>query len=586
VLLFAALVAAYYPSLGGSVLWDDLGHITRPDLRGTAGLWRIWTEMGATQQYYPILHSAFWLEHHLWGDAPIGYRLANIAWHSLSAALLFLVLRRLSIPGALLAAFVWALHPVMVESVAWISEQKNTLSGVLYLAAAYFYVLFDDGRRRSHYWLSALLFACAVATKSVTATLPAAIVVVLWWRRGRLNWQRDAVPLLPWFAAGITAGLVTAWVEYHVIGARGTDFSLTILQRCVVAGRVFWFYIAKLIWPAGLTFIYPRWTITTDNWQQLFPAAAAIALGGLCLAVAGRTRAPLAAWMFFVVTLSPVLGFLNVYPFRFSFVADHFQYLASLALIVPMTAVIMLLAARAGPRFISQAAGVALAGVLGILTWHQAKLYADVETLWRATIERNPDSWLAYLNLGTELADQKRFREALDAFGNAARLNPTYGAATRDLAAAHLMLAASLADSSGSKEEAVAHYEEALRLEPSNERAHVGFGNLLTEMPGHTDRAIREYEAAIAIKPDYFRAHYNLGTVLLDIPDRHSEAVAHLDQAVRLEPSSAEAHLNLAVGLSDVPGRVPDAIRHLEAALAIKPDLAQARDLLGALKQP
>jgi hypothetical protein len=245
-LLFAAVLIAYLPALNGGLLWDDGAHVTRPELQSFQGLWRIWSDLWATQQYYPVLHTAFWIEHRLWGDSVLGYHLANLALHAAAALLLLMILRRLAIPGAWLAALIFALHPVCVESVAWITEQKNTLSAVFYLASALVYLEFDETRRRSSYLLALGLFVLALLSKTVTATLPAAMLVVLWWRRGRLSWKHDALPLAPWFALGTVAGLFTAWVESEVIGAKGADFALTLIGRCLVAGRVIWFYLSKI----------------------------------------------------------------------------------------------------------------------------------------------------------------------------------------------------------------------------------------------------------------------------------------------------------------------------------------------------
>jgi hypothetical protein len=337
-LLFVSLFAVYWPALRGGFVWDDAAHVTRPDLRSLHGLWRIWFDLTATQQYYPLLHSVFWVEHRIWGDSVFAYHLLNLVLHGLAACLVVAIVRRLSLPGAWLAAFVFALHPVATETVAWISEQKNTLSAVFYLAAALVYLRFDDTRRRSLYLVALGLFLAALLTKTVTATLPAALLVIFWWKRGRIGWKRDVRPLAPWLAIGAAAGYLTAWVERHYIGAQGADFSLNAVERCLVAGRALWFYFGKLVWPSPLIFVYPRWTIDAGAlWQYAFPLSVAAAAVPLFLA-ARRSRGPLAAFLLYAGTLFPALGFLNVYPFVFSYTADHFQYLAMLAVIVPASA--------------------------------------------------------------------------------------------------------------------------------------------------------------------------------------------------------------------------------------------------------
>ena len=483
-LIFSAVLIAYFPALNGSVLWDDLGHITFPELRSFGGLWRIWTELGATQQYYPVLHSAFWLEHRIWGDSMLGYHVANVVLHSTAAFLVVLILRQLAVPGALLAGMLFALHPIAVESVAWISEQKNTLSAVFYLASAYVYLRFVDDRggatEQNHrlpatdywlpasgYWLALALFICALLSKTVTATLPAALLLVVWWQRGRLEWRRDVLPLVPWFVIAVAAGAFTIWFEHQVIGAKGADFTLTLAERIILAGRVIWFYLGKLFWPGNLIFVYPRWTIDASVWwQYLLPAGGHCAGDRLCAASRNVRRGPLAGYLFFCGTLVPVLGFVNVYPFLFSYVADHFQYLASLGIIVPVASALTIVSGQPvrWQRRAATIAGAVIVVALGVLTWNRSGVYVDAETLFRDTIARNPQAWMAYLNLGTELASQNRLTEAIDAYDGALRLRPDAAEAKRNLVLAHMKLGDALAGKPDRHGEA----DRALRGRDSN----------------------------------------------------------------------------------------------------------------------
>ncbi len=348
-LLCGATAAAYYPAWFGEPLWDDEAHLTRPALQSLGGLLRIWTEPGATQQYYPLVHTAFWIQARLWGAAMLPYHLVNISLH-VAAALLFLrLLVRLQIPGAWLAAALFALHPIQVESVAWISELKNTLSTVFALGAALAYLRFAETRRRSAYAAAAVLFLLGLLSKTVIATVPAALLVILWWRDGRISWKRDVVPLLPFFGLGLAAGLFTAWMERTSIGAEGASFDFSMVERGLIAGRAFWFYLAKLFWPARLTFIYPRWEISsTAWWQYLFPAAA-LGLLALLFVYRRRHRGPLAGALLFGGLLFPAIGFVNVYPFLYSFVADHFQYFASLAIFAVAAAILTIACRRLFP---------------------------------------------------------------------------------------------------------------------------------------------------------------------------------------------------------------------------------------------
>jgi tetratricopeptide (TPR) repeat protein len=413
-----------------------------------------------------------------------------------------------------------------------------------------------------HYWLAFALFICALLSKSVTATLPAALLVVVWWQRGRLEWRRDVLPLVPWLAIAAAAGAFTAWFEHQIIGAKGEAFDLTIIERVILAGRVIWFYLGKLLWPARLIFIYPRWTIdATSGWQYLYPAAAlalAMALAAIArpiFAPASQTasvgrRGPLAGYLFFCGTLVPALGFVNVYPFVFSFVADHFQYLASLGVIVPVAGGLVMASERLakGSVRVRTMVSAAVIVVLGVLTWHRSAVYANVETLFGDTIARNPAAWMAYQNLGTALAAEDRLPEAIEAYQGALRARPDYPAARDNLVLAHMRL-----------------------------------GDALAARSDQSQRAIEHYEAVLQLEPGHFRAHYNLGTLLMDVPNRQGEAIAHFEKALAIQPASVEAHVNLGIALADIPSRTREAIAHLDTALTARPDLP-VRELLDRLR--
>ncbi|HTS51389.1 MAG TPA: tetratricopeptide repeat protein [Bryobacteraceae bacterium] len=577
-LLVLATLLAYWPALGGGLIWDDAAHITRPELRSLTGLSRIWFELGATQQYYPLLHSAFWVEHRLWGGAVLGYHLANVLLHASAALLVVLIVRRLAIPGAWLAGFIFALHPVCVNAVAWISEQKSTLSAVFYLASALAYLHFDQTRRKTQYALALGLFVLALLAKTVTATLPAALLVVFWWRRGRLDWRRDVRPLIPWLLIGASAGLFTAWVERRFIGAVGPEFSLSLLDRCLLAGRVIWFYFAKLIWPGNLVFIYPHWTIDASiGWQYLFPFAVVVVAAALW-SIARRWRGPLAGFLFFAGTLFPVLGFLNVYPFIYSYVADHFQYLASLGIIVPLSAAMALGSERLrlSRRALAWAPAVALLATLGVLTWRQAAIYRDSQTIYRATLLRNPGSWMAHNNLGAELLDVPgQSSEAISHLETALQLKP-------DSAEAHNNLGKALGRISGRQQDAIAHFEAALRIRPRFPEAENNLGRALSQM-GRSQEAIPHFEAALQIRPAFAEAHANLGVALLDLPGRLPDAIAQFKAALEIDPELEQAHNGLGSALADQPDQIPEAIRQFEAALRINPGYAEAHANLGQL---
>jgi tetratricopeptide (TPR) repeat protein len=586
--LLCATLIAYLPALHGGLLWDDNMHVTRADLQSLHGLWRIWFDLGATQQYYPLLHSAFWLEHRIWGDAVLGYHLTNVALHAASACLVVMIVRRLSLPGAWLAGFVFALHPVCVEAVAWISEQKSTLSGVFYLAAALTYLQFDRTRRKSQYLIALGLFVLALASKSVTATLPAALLVVFWWQRGRLAWRRDVLPLVPWFTLGVSVGLFTAWVESapHLIGAQGPQYALTLPQRFLLAGRVPWFYAWKALWPANLMFTYPRWKIDSGELRQyLFLLGMAAMVVALAL-LARKTRGPMAGFLFFAGTLFPALGFLNVYPFRYSYVADHFQYLAILGIIVPVASGLTALAVRITPgNFGAIAVPALLVIALGAATRQQSTMYRDYETLFRQTLARNAGSSFLHSNLGVILMSSGREAEAATEFEAAVRLTP-------DSADYRVNLGLALSHTPGRLADAIAEYQTALRIDPHFPAAHLNLGLAYTAIPGRLPDAIAEYRKAIAdyqtmvrSEPNLWEAHFNLGLAYAQMAGREADAIAEYRTALQMKPDSALAHFHLGNTFHKM-GRLPDAIAEYQASITIDPDVPEVHyELAYALAQ-
>jgi tetratricopeptide (TPR) repeat protein len=572
--LFLAF-ACYWPALRGGMLWDDDAHVTRASLQSVQGLFSIWTSLHATQQVYPLLHSAFWVEHLLWGDATLGYHLVNVLLHA-SAALLFMaVLRRLSVPGATLAGILFTVHPVCVESVAWISEQKNTLSLVLYLLAALAYLRFDERRGIRTYLLATLLFAAALLTKTVTATLPAALLVVFWWRRGTLSLKRDALPLLPWFGLSLAGATLTSWVEHSLIGAAGPEFSLTLAERVLLAGHNVWFYLGKLLWPSDLVFIYPHADVHREGLAWGACALAALMTTVLLFRLRRRARGPLAAWLLFVGGLFPALGFVNVYPFLFSYVADHFQYLASLPVFALAGAGASLLHNRLPTALRAPALVVAslLVGFMAILSTAQSRMYRDEGTLYTRTLEQNPDCWMARNNLGLWLEAHGRNTEALAQYEEALRIRPEY-------ADAHNNLGSLLRQFPGREAEAKAHLDAALRIQPAFPEAANNLGVWYQDQ-GDLEHAAEAYRQAAHLRHDFATAYRNLGTVLLKTREGREEALAALRTAVSLDPLSAEAHDGLGTALLGLPGREEDAVAEYRTAVRLKPDFAVAYNNLG-----
>lgn len=604
VLIVLLVFLAYFPALCGQFLWDDDANVTdNVPLRSLAGLRRIWFELGATQQYYPLTHTSFWAEYHLWGLSPLGYHVTNVCFHALNAILLWLILRRLGVKGAWLGAAIFALHPVQVESVAWITERKNTLSGVFYLGSILASVKFwlpDPASSSSnvtpaqvsnvnhgpwrYYLVGLALYLFALWSKTATVALPAVILLLLWWKCGKIE-RRNIYLLLPFLIIGFVMGMITMWVEKNHVGAAGQEWNFSLVERCLITGRMFWFYLGKLLWPYPLMFIYPRWEIHASQPAAYLPVlAAGIGLLILWQNRNGWGRPALCAAGCFIATLFPVLGFFNVFFFRFSFVCDHFQYLASIGPLALAAAgiTVAFVPFREGKPFMEPVFGAMLLLVLGGLTWRQAAVYRNSETLWRDTLAKNPDSWIAHDNLGSGLLETGRLDEAMDHFRKSIELNPNGVVAHNDYSVAlrqrgrlddakleackALALAPNLVEphinlvkilrQRGELNEAVTEYKNILQLVPASEPARIGLADTLCLL-GRSDEAISCYHEILGANPNNTDVRTKLGLVLIE-KGRFTAAESEFSSVLQADPRNAKAFDGLGYMLA-MQGRLDEA---------------------------
>jgi protein O-mannosyl-transferase len=499
--------------------------------------------------------------------------------HIADVLLLWLVLRRLGVGWAWLGAAIFAVHPVQVESVAWITERKNVLSTFFYLLALLAYmksqpVAGDEKGGVAGWWvLSTLFFAMALASKTVTCSLPAAILVLIWWKRGTLN-LRDILPLIPFFVLGIAGAMFTSWVEAHHVDARGIDFALSPIQRCLIASRAIFFYAGKLVAPFNLIFMYPRWRVNSSAWWQYVYIVAGVGIAAALWSLRKKLgRGPLAACMLFVGTLVPALGFFDVAPMRFSFVADHFQYLASAALIALFAAAMRHIFSGTGeyPEIVC----APLLIVLFVLTWNRQAAYVDAQTLWNDTIAKNPSSWMAYDNLGHIFVLHGDVDDAIQQYQHALDIAPQE-------AETHLAMAAGLY-AKGKIDEAMDMYSQTLSIDPSYAAAHYARG-LIFENRGQLADAEKEYRAVIAIRDDYAPAHFKLG-VFARAAGRLDEAKSEFEKAILNDPLFADAYYSLG-NIELNQHHYPEAAAQYRLALRADPDDGAAHYNLGvALKQ-
>ncbi len=563
-LLVLGTIFVYRPAFEAGFIWDDDDHLTENQaVVAPDGLRQIWSSV-AVSRYYPLTLTSFWAQQKLWGLTPAPYHVVTVAIHALNAALLFLILRRLEVAGAWVAAALWAVHPVNVESVAWITELKNTQSLFFFLLAIRCWL-------RQEQRLSFLAGTAALLSKPSTVVLPAVLLLMVWWQHGR--WRaRDFLRVTP--VAVLAAGMsLLAIVEQrgHVARTGAAEWTLTLAQRVVLAGEAVWFYAARLFWPVPTMFVYPRWDLDADRWQAWVLPAALVA-GGICLWRWRRNawaRPAVFGAGYFAIGLLPVLGFFDVYYFRYSYVADHFQYLASIGFLTLIVAGIARLLRHPAARAV--VAGLMLV-VLGFMSWQRAGLFHNEEQLWRDTLDKNPAAWIAHNNLGLILVDQGRVEEAVTHYRTALGLRP-HSAET------HLNLASAL-EKLERRAEAEPHYREAIRLQPSDAVSHYNLARLLADQ-GRPDEALAHYRQAIEHQPDDAPAHFNLANLLAE-QGATAQAVPHFESALRIDPGHAKAHTNLA-NLLAAQGRVQPALAHYREAVRLQPDLFEAHNNLAVL---
>ena len=575
--LLALGAASYYPAVHGDFVWDDIAILRESVIHAWSGLVDIWLSPRAITReghYWPLVYTSFWIEHKLWGLDPFGYHIVNIALHVVNTVLVWRLLERIGVPAAWLAAALFAVHPVHVQSVAWIIERKDLLSALCYLLAAIAWLEFEAAPRRGRYLRVLALYVAALLSKSVAVTFPAAMLVWAWWRQGRLT-AVDLRRTAPLFAVGLA---ITAADLLYYRSVETVSFGYGPVERLLNAAHAVWFYLAKLAWPADLAIVYPLSGASAPD-----PLAWLLALGVLVVPLvlwAGRRRfgrGPLAAAAFFALTLSPMLGFVDFGYMRFSLVADRFQYLASVGPLALAATLAGALAARlpGAPRASRAAwqrvarwvgAGAVLALLLP-LTWSQSGLYRNQVTFFLHVVEHNPADAEMQFNLGKALQDAGRFEESVDVNRRAAALHPLERRFPQHAGEALRKLRRF--------DEAVEAYRDALAIDPDYALANGGLGVALlkidrpAEALAFLERAI-ELSAALrgALYPSVARAHIMLG--------RLREAAAAYRKAIEATPARASLHANLGSVLA-ATGAFDEAVASFDRALVLNPGLDMAR---------
>jgi Flp pilus assembly protein TadD len=584
--IILAGVLPYLPALTGGFVWDDQPLITaNPLLRTPSGLGEIWSG-SRTADYFPVTNTVFWIEHHLFGDNATGYHVLNILLQAANSVLLWRVLRRLQIPGAFLAGLIFAIHPIHVESVAWISELKNVLSMFFFLISALFFFEIEDQRILNRpvatYSASLVAFLLALLSKTQVVFLPVALVLCAWWRNlpvdskqsnrsgkgNPLRFQREIARTVPFFLIAIVFGLITIWFQNRGIGEEEIILG-PFTRRLTNAGMAIWWYAKQVFAPVQLMVVYPQWRFDTPALVEWLPLIAIT--GGLLLLWRRHSRGVLFALAYFIVALLPVIGIVRMsYARSGALVADHLQYFADISLIGLFSAGVARLwsTGRHEIRIAMATIVVVLLGLMGSYTWARARVYRDEQTLWQDNFSKNPNTWQGHNRVGQLLFNQEKFAEAAPHFERAAQLKPELADNYNLLGLVYCRLQRF--------EEGIAQYRKGLQLNeerPSTAQSvstatmRVNLANALSltgnnlsdlaqaasdqgdvaaaqadtkEANARFTEAIEQYEKALAIEPEHPAIHRNLG-ILLSRLGRNEEAIPHLRKVLQLVPNEPSA---------------------------------------------
>jgi tetratricopeptide (TPR) repeat protein len=662
-LILVLVFLAYLPSFKPEFIWDDDTAVYRnPLVRADNGLYYIWCS-ALNHDYWPLTYTSFWFEWRLWGENAVGYRVSNVLLHACAGILLWRVLRRLQIRGCWWAALIYGLHPVCVASAAWITERKNTLSLVFFLVSVLWYLRYAEspestgqrsdvrgqraeggsqtsevrGQRSAgpnvFYALSLFAFLLALLSKTSVVVLPLVLLICIAWRHNVVR-RSDWLKLAPFFVLSIVFGAVTVWFQQHgAIGSSGGPPD-PLPVRLLAGSRALWFYLGKALVPLKLSVLYDKWAVSARSGPAYLPVLGWLALlGGAWFFRRRIGRGWFLALLYFTICLLPVAGFFDVYYFRYSWVADHWQYLALMGIVVavvsgcfsvreemvaefPLTPALSVRAglatgrgrtpadpaatrARANPAtpVVLKLIPAALALCFGWLTWQRSALFGNSELLWQDSLKQSPHSWVACNNLANALDDKGRGDEAVKLYLRALQENPNYAEAHNNLgtilarlgdqgtalsqyqdalriqpgfAEAHNNLA-SLLLGEGKIEEARTHFLEALRLQPDYADAHYNLGTLF-EKEGKAAEAYEQYVIAARFNPAFAQAYYNAGNLCAQQGNLQQAATLYA-RAVQIAPTFAEAQYNLGLALSRL-GRVHEGNSHMLEAVRLKPSLA------------
>jgi len=587
-LLIAVVLAVYCGTFGNNFIWDDDDYIYQnPLITNPDGLQKIWQSFLTTEydphqntpQYYPVVFTTFYLEHKLWGLNPAGYHATNALLHIANALLLLLLLRKLGLNyvTSILTAAIFALHPIETETVAWITERKNLLSTLFYFSAFICFLYYEDNTKLRYYIAAGLFFILAMLSKTVTVTLPVALILAAYLRQKSI--KKTITRTIPFLILGLAMGLLTATLERIRVGAFGPEWDFSILQRFLIASRVLCFYIGKIIFPYPLAFFYRRWEMDTAsiiNYIPLLGIAVTVILVYLFRNKLGRVT--IFALSYFTLTIAPALGFINFFPMRYSFVADHFQYLAGWSIMLVLVHLGAMLISKIPPLKLRTTTAVILTATILItcsgLTFLQTKKYYNLETLWKDTLKINPTAWVAHNNLGTVYSSYGQFDDAIACYEKTIELKPDFAEAYNNIGVALVLSKKPL--------KAIDYYQKAIELKPDYLEALYNLAVAYSKT-NQNEFAAEYFKRTVDLRADYLGAWYNLA-ISLSKSQQYEKAVDAYKMVVTIAPNHFEAHYNLAITYHMLENPKP-AIEHYKRTLELQPGNLKAHYNIATLYQ-
>ena len=577
-LVLGLLIAVvYFPATQAGFVWDDSIITDLKTISNWGGIWDLWFDptsaykQGTTWyegHYWPLLYTTFWLEHKLWGFSATGYHIVNILIHLANTVLLWRLFARLAVPGAWFAAAVFAVHPLHTESVTCIIARKDMLATLFCLASFLVWLRFIESPSRGRYAKALLLFVAAMLSKSVVVVFPVTFLILQWWKKGCVT-REKLLRVLPFFFVSFAIAIGSVQF-YRKVEPISLDYS--IVERVLIAAHALWFYVGKLLWPVELAIIYPHWDVNIADPVGWLYVVAAVAVAATLWFLRGRLgrgrlgRGPLACALFFAVMLSPTLGFVDYGYMRYSFVADRYQYLAGIGVIVLFAGAAAYGSSRLSDllRKMTGVAAFVLLALLGVATWNQAGLYRNEVVLFRHVISLNPQAHTAHLNLAHALLHgEGASEEALAAAREAVRKRPLYHNS-------HNVLGAVLSGL-GRYEEAEKHLRRAVELNPRYAPAFLNLGETFRKRKRY-EEALEAYLTAVRVVPNHPLPYVAMGYAFFELK-RYEEAVSNMKRALSLQPGLPMApRLYSLIGQSlSKMGRHEEAKRYLRRARELAP---------------